>query len=155
VTVRALGTLSMGDDAEILTETSAGPGNGGNLSVTASALDIVSTASASITNIETLSYTAGNAGAITIHTGSLSIDGAASNSGFTGIESFSDGAGAGGAIQIDVTGVARIANGGFIGSVADAQGNGGNVSVTAADLQIEGVASAVTTEHLQRELCER
>jgi filamentous hemagglutinin family protein len=145
VTVQALGTLSMGDDAEILTVTSAGPGNGGNLSVTASALDIASSASASITNIVTLSYTAGNTGAITIHTGSLSIDGAASNSGFTGIESSSDGAGAGGAIQIDVAGVARIANGGIISNTAYAQGNGGNVSLTAAALQIEGDASAVTT----------
>jgi filamentous hemagglutinin family protein len=148
VNVQALGTLSIGDDAEIFSGTYSGAGNGGNLSVTAAALDIASSASASITNIETFSYTAGNAGTITIHTGSLSIAGAGagSNLGSTGIQSFSDGSGAGGAIQVDVSGVATIANGGFISSVAEASGKGGNVSVSAADLQIKGVASAVTTE---------
>jgi filamentous hemagglutinin family protein len=145
VSVQALGTLSMGDDAEILTATNSGPGNGGNLSVTAGALDIASTATASITNIVTLSYTAGNAGAITIHTGSLSIDGAASNSGFTGIESFSDGAGAGGAIQINVTGAATIANGGQINSAADAQGNAGNIVMSAGKLLLQDSGNASTT----------
>ena len=145
VSVQALGTLSMGDDAEILTQTNSGPGNGGNLSVTAGSLDIASTASASITNIVTVSYTAGNAGAITIHTGSLSIDGAASNLGFTGIESFSDGAGAGGAIQINVTGAATIANGGQIDSTADAQGNAGNIVMSAGKLLLQDSGNASTT----------
>src|SRR3984885_8259835 len=145
VNVQALGTLSMGDDAGIFTATYSGPGNGGNLSVTAGALDIASTASASITNIATFTDAAGNAGAMTVHAGSLSIEGAGTNLGFTGIESFSNGAGAGGAIQIDVTGAAAMANGGVISSTAEAQGNGGNVSVTAAALQIQGAASAVTT----------
>jgi filamentous hemagglutinin family protein len=145
VNVQALGTLSMGDDAGIFTANYSAPGNGGNLSVTAGALDIASTASASVTNIATLTDAAGNAGALTVHTGSLSIDGAGSNLGFTGINSYSDGSGAAGAIQIDVTGAASMANGGIISSTAYAQGNGGTLSLTAAALQIQGVASAVTT----------
>jgi filamentous hemagglutinin family protein len=145
VSVQALGTLSMGDDSEIFTQTNAGAGNGGNVSVTAAALDITSSASTSITNIGTSSYSAGDAGAITIHAGSLSIDGAGSNLGFTGIDSFSEGSGAGGAIQVVVAGAATIANGGIISSTAYAQGNGGNVSMSAAALDIEGVAATAGT----------
>jgi filamentous hemagglutinin family protein len=145
VNVQALGTLSMGDDSEIFTATYAGAGNGGNLSVTAGALDLASSAGASITNIATLSYAAGNAGAITIHTGSLAIDGPGSNLGFTGIDSFSDGSGSSGAIQIDVTGLLSIANGGIISNTAYAQGNGGNIVLSAGDVLLRDSGNASTT----------
>jgi filamentous hemagglutinin family protein len=146
VNLQALGTLSMSDGAEVFTATYSGAGNGGNLGVTAGALDIASSSIANTTNITTLTDGQGNAGAMTIHAGSLSIDGAGSNLGFTGINSYSDGSGAGGAIQIDVTGAANMANGGIISSTAYAQGNGGILSLTAAALQIQGVAGAVTTD---------
>ena len=57
-------------------------------------LQIEGVANAVTTNIATTSYASGNAGAITVHAGSLSIDGAGSNLGFTGIESSSNASGA-------------------------------------------------------------
>jgi filamentous hemagglutinin family protein len=147
VNVQALGTLSMSNDAEIASDAYAGAGNGGNANVTAGALVIQGAATAgSGTDITTATYTTGNAGAITVHTGSLSIDGAGSNLGFTGINSSSNASGAAGAIQIDVTGAATIANGGIISDAAYAQGNGGNVSLSATALDIEGIRNSASTE---------
>jgi filamentous hemagglutinin family protein len=142
VGVQALGTVSMSGGTQIYSESNSGSGNGGNVLLTASTLNIYGQAGSGTTGISTTTQTAGTGGSISVRVGSLSIDGAGSNLGFTGIESISDGSGGGGAVQVDVGAQATISNGGFIFTAADAQGSAGNITLSAGNLLLQDVGNA-------------
>ena len=139
--MQALGTLSMGGGSQIFSNNYSGSGNGGDVLVIASALNIDGQASSGTTCICTTTDTVGTGGSISVRVGSMSIDGAGSNLGFTGIETVADGTGSGGAVQVDVAGRATISNGGFIYSGANGQGNAGNIAVSAGTLLLQDVGN--------------
>jgi filamentous hemagglutinin family protein len=141
IAVDAGGTVAIGAGSQIFSNNYAGSGNGGNVVVTASALNIVGQASSGTTGISTTTETAATGGSISIKAGSLSIDGASSNLGFTGIQSIADGAGRSGAVQVDIAGQATISNGGFFLTTANAQGNAGDITLSAGNLLLQDVGN--------------
>ena len=101
--------------------------------------------------INTNTYTQGNAGAITIQTGQLTIDRQGSNE-FTGITSSAQDItgnpmpiGNAGQVDITVAKTLNILNEGQINSLTFAQGNAGNVLIKSGNMTIDGGAKANVT----------
>ncbi len=127
-------------------ETAARPGSTGN----AGALQVTTSGGVDLVNggqILTDTAGAGNAGAITLAAGSLSIDGAPSYSVVTGISSSADTGSSGNAARLSVStgGATTIVNGGVIESTTGGTGNAGSVTLNAASLSIDAGTSAVAT----------
>jgi large exoprotein involved in heme utilization and adhesion len=119
-------------------------GTAGKVSVTvAGALSISGGGS-----IETDTYASGPAGDVTVQAGSLSIDGSALPSYFTGISSAAgdfgnnptDITGNGGDVKVTVAGLISITGSGQIDASSYTTGNGGNINVTAGSLTIDGTS---------------
>ena len=147
VTIHA-GSLSVTDDSNILTYSQSfggvpNPGSVGSISVTVDqALQIQN---GGLIGSNTSSV--GNAGAITVQAGSLSIYGTGSPNVFTGIadQTFSGASGNAGSVTVNVLGALTIQNGGAIGSNTFSSGHGGNVAVQAGSLDIDGMNSTALT----------
>jgi filamentous hemagglutinin family protein len=158
------GTVTLQAGGEIYS--GAAPGNtSGGIYVSAGTLqidgtnsatypsDIISVASsgaspirldvAGATNIQNGGYiysntaTNGSGASITLNTGALTIQGQDSF-GASRVVSETLGTGTGGAINLKVTGLADIVNGGAVLSQTSGAGNGGEIAVTAGALTIEG-----------------
>lgn len=99
--------------------------------------------SLTITNgaeISAATHAAGNAGDLQIVAGSLTVDGSATPQTTTGIGVDTSGgsSGNGGNVQIDVAGSLNLLNTGEITAVTSSSGRGGNLSVHAGSLFIDG-----------------
>jgi filamentous hemagglutinin family protein len=146
------GSLTMGGRsptgalAEISSSANLGStGNAGTVSVSTTGSTLISAGG----EILSATFAAGNAGSVHLTSGSLTIDGAASPSPtgiFTGAHQGSSGTG--GAVTVDVTGVAKLLNGGQINSQTqiDSSGQPGSVSVTAGKLVL-GSNGLITIEN--------
>ena len=114
-------------------------GDAGNLRLTVDrALSIVGGGS-----ISANTQTRGKGGGLTIHAGSLSIDGSAAPENFTGIEAdSSEGAtGDAGNVTIRVDGALSVVGSGGITAPTFSSGNGGNLTIHAGSLSIDGSAT--------------
>lgn len=127
---------------------SAAAGSSGN----AGDVDVTTTGSTTISNrgqILSATFASGNAGSLSLTAGSLTIDGgsAPEHTGlFVGAHSASTGSG--GAATINVTGVARLVDGGEISSQAEQDSNGqqGNITLNAGTLVL-GSGAQITIEN--------
>jgi filamentous hemagglutinin family protein len=89
--------------------------------------------------ISTVTTTSGNAGALTIQAGSLTIDGAADSGNFTGIVAGSDaGGGAAGDLTVVVPGAINITAAGAIEASTFSSGSAGKLTVEAGSMTIDG-----------------
>ena len=129
-------TVVAGIDSETA---SASTGNAGNLVIkVAGPLSLVHSG-----GISTATYGQGNAGSVSIESGSLTIGHQGVNS-FAGISSdaSSSSSGNAGTVRISVVELLEAVDGGSITSDTFSSGNAGNVIVTAGHLRIEGQGSA-------------
>jgi len=111
-------------------------GNAGDLNVTVTgAFDIQNAG-----EISTDTFSSGKGGSLTVKAGSLNIDGSATPDLFTGIVADSDQGATGNSSEIDVTvtGALDIGSGGQISTDTFSSGNGGNVTIQAGSLNIDG-----------------
>src|SRR5439155_1326252 len=133
----------------ILAESEPGAtGDAGNLTITVDhALSIVESG-----QIDTGTFSNGKGGNISIHAGSLSIDGSATPDLFTGIlaDSESGATGDAGNLTITVDHALSIAGGGEIDVTTFTSGKGGNLTVHAGSVLIDG--SATPPDGLNTEL---
>jgi filamentous hemagglutinin family protein len=117
-------------------------GSSGKLSVTTTGATTISSGG------EILSATGGtgNAGDVSVTSGSLAINGAGSTA-FTGISSSAVNAQSGnsGQVTVSTSGATTLTNGGAILSATDALGDGGNITVTAGSLTVVGNTSGAFT----------
>jgi hypothetical protein len=106
--------------------------------------------------IDTDTFSSGNAGDVIVNAGTLSIDGSATPDYFTGISSDSNGStdaqgyltgegGNAGLVSITVSGSLAITGGGFISSSTQSSGNGGDIIVNAGSLLIDGTSLGYKT----------
>ncbi len=137
ITVHA-GTVLIGDapyaPAGIVSSAIGGNGRSGNI-------DITVTGNLSVLNTAAISSTAkssGGAGSVTIHAGSVMVDGRAT--GLPTISSDTAGSGNAGSVTVVTTGDVSVLNGGTISSSTVANGDAGSVKVTAANLIVDGQA---------------
>ncbi len=79
-------------------------------------------------------------GSITLRAGSMALSGLGS------VQSNSSGAGDSGAIDIQVTGTAKIDSGAYVSTDADGSGAGGAITIAAGQLQISGAGSKVSSD---------
>ena len=135
ITVHA-GTVLIGDapyaPAGIVSSAIGGNGRSGNI-------DITVTGNLSALNSAIISSTsggAGGAGSVTIHAGSVLVDGGAIA--FPVISSDTSGAGNAGAVQVIASGDVSVVNGGNISSSTYGSGDAGLVKVTAANVIVDG-----------------
>jgi hypothetical protein len=90
--------------------------------------------------ISSSSFSNGNGGNVTIHAGSLIIDGAAAPGLFTGIGADTNaGTGNAGNITMHIDHALTIRGGGEISSSTFSSGNGGDLSITAGSISLDGV----------------
>jgi filamentous hemagglutinin family protein len=145
VVVNVAGAASIVSGGEISSSTN-GPGNAGNISLSAQNLTVDSEAATIGTGVLANSYGTGNSGSIQLQLAALSIDGSPTSS-FTGISSQATfvGSGSAGDIAVSVAGAASIANGGQISSSTSGAGNGGTVAVSAQSVTINGAAATGVT----------
>lgn len=113
-----------------------GAGRGGDISVVARE----QIALRGRTEIESASSALGRGGNITLISDTLRLDGQGSQA-FIG--SPSSGAGRGGDITVQIDGAIELVNGGSISSSTVGRGNGGDLSISAADLRLDGQAGEV------------
>jgi large exoprotein involved in heme utilization and adhesion len=150
ITVDVTGNAFIGDASEIFSFNF--PGNAGSISFTANNLTIDGKGAPFMTGISNSTYGAGNGGNTYVNVGTLTIDGG-NNAYATGISSGATldpytklspiDTGSGGNIVVDVTGAAKILNGGSISSATQIYGNAGIVKFSAASLEIEGSSGSV------------
>ncbi|MBP2293277.1 beta strand repeat-containing protein [Azospirillum rugosum] len=109
-------------------------GNAGTVSVTATGPLTVNSGGF----ISSDTFGGGNAGAVTVAAGSLTVDGVGANA-FTGVSSDVEQGGRGNAGTVSVTaaGPLTLVGGGQIRSISDDKGNAGAVSVSAGSLSME------------------
>ena len=98
-------------------------------------------------DISSSTYGNGNAGAVSVFAGSLLIDGNGNQDFTTGIHSaaFDPGVGNAGDVDVRVKGTATIIRGGDIGADTWTIGRGGNVSVSARNMLLDGRPSDLFT----------
>jgi filamentous hemagglutinin family protein len=123
-------------------------GNAGSVAVT-----VVGALNMTGGEIDTNTFCLGNAGNVTIQAGSLSINGAANLLGLTGIfsdsNSFAENAGQGGnagSVNVSVSGPISLSAHGAIGALTLTSGQGGNVTVQANSVEIDGAATGITAQ---------
>lgn len=106
--------------------------------------------------ITTDTFSAGNAGDVTVHAGTLSIDGSVNPAFLSGIFSNSDGyfgnvsgqGGNAGTVRVLVNGTLTIAGGGKIGAATLTSGRGGDVNVHGGAVNLGGIGSGITAQSL-------
>ena len=124
----------------ILSQARAGTGDAGNVEVSVgNALSVVDGGM-----IDTSTYTAGNAGSVSVKAGSMNVDNR-SRILFTGVSSTTSGMGNAGNTQVEVRGLLSILDGAQITSSTFASGNAGTVNVSARDISIDGRNSELAT----------
>jgi filamentous hemagglutinin family protein len=98
--------------------------------------------------IQSTSYGAGAGGTVSIDAENISIAGGSSF--ITGISADAQGSGAAGGVRLDIAGQLTLAGGGQVTSTTLGAGAGGDVSVTAANLLVDGLGqqelTAISTE---------
>jgi filamentous hemagglutinin family protein len=98
--------------------------------------------------IQSTSYGAGAGGMVSVDAENISIAGGSSF--ITGISADAQGSGAAGSVRLDIAGQLTIAGGGQVTSTTLGTGAGGDVSVTAANLLVDGLGqqefTAISTE---------
>ena len=132
------GALSIGDDlfttAGIISSVLTGAGKAGSI-------DITVTGNLSVLNNALISSTSGGssgAGSVTVHAGSVLVDGGAV--GFPVISSDTSGVGNAGRVDIVATGDVIVQSGGVISSSTYGPGDAGSVTVAAASVVVDGLA---------------
>jgi filamentous hemagglutinin family protein len=126
-------------------EIATAAGNGGTLQIIVAGL-------LSLTNggsISAGSQGTGNAGDITVNCGALQVDGADANGFTSAIASVAVSSGNGGNVTVNVTGAASVTNGGEVSADASGSGHGGDVHLTAGQLQVDGSTSPVNLSNSQ------
>jgi filamentous hemagglutinin family protein len=123
-----------GNDLETaITSQGVSDGNGGTIQVDVSgAVTVLSGA-----QIDTTTFGAGNGGDVTVNAGSMNLDGNSDPAG-TGIGSQTQGSGNAGNVNVEVAGQLAIVNAAQITSDTFSSGNGGDVTVTAGSILIDG-----------------
>jgi large exoprotein involved in heme utilization and adhesion len=116
-----------------------GSGDAGNLSITVDRA--LSIAGHGTIEASTHEFSSGNGGSLTIHAGSLSIDGSATPDLFTGIGADAQGSGDAGNLSITVDRALSIAGHGEIETITFSSGNGGSLTIHAGSLSIDGSAT--------------
>jgi large exoprotein involved in heme utilization and adhesion len=112
-------------------------GNAGDLNIVVDqALKIVGHG-----QIAASTFSSGNAGNLTIHAGSLSLDGSATPDAFTGIGADTQGSGKAGDLTITVDRALSIAGHGEIEVITSSSGKGGSLTIHAGSLSIDGSAT--------------
>jgi large exoprotein involved in heme utilization and adhesion len=88
-------------------------------------------------------FSSGNAGDVTIHAGSMNINGAATPTLFSGIRSDSDidATGNAGDLDFTITGALDIESGGRISTDTTSSGEGGDINIRAGSMTIDGAAT--------------
>jgi filamentous hemagglutinin family protein len=135
-------TLKVQAAGEIIAETT-GAGDAGSLTVTAT--DGVTILNGSF--ISGTTFGGGNAGTVTVSAASLTVDGTMANGAATGIfsEASPGSTGNAGAMSVQVGGELSLANGGEISSSTWGPGNGGDITIRAGSLNLDGRLTNVAT----------
>ena len=149
VTVTARDITTIGSSAtppSYISDETFGSGKAGNITVTATdALSINGEG-----GVDSSAFSSGPAGSVTVHAGSMSIDGfnssgdEANQSGVSS-SSFTGASGAGGSVTVNVDHGLTISNGGFISSVTFTTANAGTVYVKAASIDLQGYTNSSGT----------
>jgi filamentous hemagglutinin family protein len=141
ITVAASGGALIANGGLIYSQT-AGGGVGADISMSAGTLTIQGASATYQTGILSENDAAGNGGAVSVTSGSLTMDGTSGVGGnrYRGIGSYetATASGASGAVSIDVSGAASIANGALIFAQTFGSGNAGAIKVIANSLSIDG-----------------
>lgn len=131
------GSLTLDDNAYV-TSDAVGSGQAGNVFVDIAGLTAISNGSW----ISSDTYDTGDAGQVSVLTGSLLIDGRGRASGISS-EALAGSSGDAGLVWVDVAGNATLRDGGQISSATYASGDAGFVQVRAGDLRVDGAGTAV------------
>ena len=127
----------------ILADAFLGSGNSGHIQVAAANQITIFGGG----EISSEAHALGNAGYIILQAGSLTIDGSACPTVFTGITADATaGTGHAGDVQINVPGLLSILNSGEISAKSAALGNAGNLDLQVGALYIDGTATASTPQ---------
>ena len=120
-------------------------GNAGNVMVNAKNIALLSSG-----EISSSTYSAGNAGLVSVTSDKLTIDGANGNDDFTGIISLArkDSAGNGGDVVVNAGNI-TLQNAGTISSTSNAKGHAGNVSVVADTMTLDSSGN-ISSNALER-----
>ncbi|HKA42327.1 MAG TPA: filamentous hemagglutinin N-terminal domain-containing protein [Burkholderiales bacterium] len=134
--VSATGNLNITNGGFVSSSTSSS-GNAGNIDV--SATGTLSISNRGVISSDAFGFSSGNAAAIKVTAGSITIDGLA-NSATTGIYSNTNPSSLGraGGIDVSATGAVSIKNGGGIFSVTRSPGDAGSIKVSGGSVAIDG-----------------
>lgn len=132
--------LSIDGNAAIFSSTTGGAGNAGNIAVSVS--DNLRLTGGG--QIQGGTFSAGRGGDLTIHAGSLSVDGGALSD-RTGIFAESNGHGDAGDLDITVDHAMNVVAGGAVSTTTFLDGKGGNLNIHAGSLLIDSGAADFST----------